>query len=453
MVRINSEGQPDKIFTISEITLQIKGVLETAFSKVWVEGEVSNFHRHHSGHLYLTLKDEASSIRAVMFRSAAAKVAFNLEDGLQIICKGRINVYQPRGEYQLMIESMQPKGKGALQLSFEQLKAKLAMEGLFDPARKKKLPLFPKKVGLVTSPRGAAIIDILRTLGRRFANVNVLIYPVRVQGEGAAEEIVSGIDYLGAQADMDVIIVGRGGGSIEDLWAFNEEIVARAISRCPVPIISAVGHEVDFSIADFVADIRASTPSAAGEMVLEKEEAFVRQIENYEQRLVHHQRFFLQERKHLVSVLIQNQAFHNFKIRLLNTAQRVDELETKARDRMMEIGKVLAAAGSRAMLLEEKLTGFFKSGLQLRLAKWEKLSAALNSSSPFNILQKGYSLCWDKNDKLIRDLDKVRPKDEVVVSFHRGEMACQVRTVDREKSIDSRTSKGSARVEPKDGRQ
>jgi exodeoxyribonuclease VII large subunit len=447
MVRFNSRGEPDKIFSISEITQQIKGLLESAFPRIWVEGEVSNFHRHHSGHFYLTLKDQASSLRAVMFRSDAAKVAFDMEDGLQIVCRGRINVYQPRGEYQFLIESVQPKGKGSLQLAFEQLKAKLAREGLFDPDKKKKLPLFPKKVGLVTSPRGAAIIDILRTLGRRFANVHVLIYPVRVQGEGAAEEIVSGIDYLGALPGMDVLIVGRGGGSIEDLWAFNEEKVARAIFRCPVPLISAVGHEVDFTISDFVADIRASTPSAAGEMVLEKEEAFRQRIENYEKRLVHHQRFFLQEKKHLVSGLIHNEAFQNFKIRMLNTAQRVDELETKARDRIKEIRRTVAEALSQTRLLEEKVSAVFQSGLQLRLGKWEKTAAALNGLSPLNILKKGYTVCWDRDQNLIRVIDKVRPQDEVKVSFFRGEMTCLVRSVDREKSVEDRTSK---KADPRD---
>lgn len=442
-MRNNSGGEPERIYTVSEITQRIKGVLETAFPRIWVEGEISNLHRHHSGHLYLTLKDQSGSLRAVMFRSDAAKVAFELEDGLQIICRGRINVYQPRGEYQLLVESVQPKGKGALQLAFEQLKAKLAREGMFDPGRKKKLPLFPKKVGLVTSPRGAAIIDILRTLGRRFANVHVLIYPVRVQGEGAAEEIVSGIDYLGAETDVDVIIVGRGGGSIEDLWAFNEETVARAIFRSPVPIISAVGHEVDFTIADFVADIRASTPSAAGEMVLEKEEAFLQRIEGYEERLVHHQKYFLEERKHLVARLIHNQAFQNVKIRILNTAQRVDDLETRARNRIMEIRRTVAETMSRTRLLEEKATALFRSALQFRLGRWERLSAELNNLSPLNILGKGYTLCWDKDRELIRTVDGVSPQDEVTVSFFRGEIDCLVRSVDREKSIGARASGGS----------
>ena len=254
------------------MTELVKLALETAVPAIWVEGEISNFHRHTSGHLYFTLKDARSQLRAVMFRFEARKIAFDLKDGLKVVCRGRLNVYEPRGEYQIVVEVVEPKGKGALQLAFEQLKEKLRAEGLFDRGRKKTLPLRPRTIGIVTSPRGAAIADILRILERRYARLHIVIYPAKVQGEGAAEEIVEGIDHLGRSlGGIDVIIVGRGGGSIEDLWAFNEEKVARAIDRSPVPVISAVGHEVDFTIADFVADIRASTPSAAAEMVIEKE--------------------------------------------------------------------------------------------------------------------------------------------------------------------------------------
>jgi len=279
--RVN-EVKPDNVYTVSEITKLIKEELESTFPLLWVEGEISNFHRHHSGHLYFTMKDAACQLRAVMFRSEAQRAAFEMKDGLQVVCRGRINVYEPRGEYQIIVELVEPKGKGALQLAFEQLKEKLKKEGLFDPRFKKKLPLLPNKVGVVTSPRGAAIVDILKTLERRFARLHILIYPAKVQGEGAADEIVEGIDYFSQRPDMDVIIVGRGGGSIEDLWAFNEEKVARAIFRSKVPVISAVGHEIDFTISDFVADIRASTPTAAAETVIEKEASFEERIENLE---------------------------------------------------------------------------------------------------------------------------------------------------------------------------
>jgi exodeoxyribonuclease VII large subunit len=240
---------------------------------------------------------------------------------------------------------------------------------------------------------------------------------------------------------MDVIIVGRGGGSIEDLWAFNEEKVARAIFRCPVPIISAVGHEIDFTIADFVADIRASTPSAAGEMVLEKEESFVQRIENYEKRLIHHLMFFLQEQKHRVLGLIHNQAFQNFKIRLLNTSQRVDDMETRARDRIKEIRRSVAEFKSKAEFLEEKMTAVLRAGMQTRLGTWERMSSLLSSLSPLTILKKGYTLCWSSDKTLIHDVESVKLQDEVRVSFYRGEIACVVRAVDKEKYVEGRTSK------------
>ncbi len=441
-MEINSSLKPDKIYTVSEVTKMVKLELESAFPQLWVEGEISNFHRHHSGHLYFTLKDEMSQLRTVMFRSWAQKVVFELKDGLQIIARGRINVYEPRGEYQLMVEMAEPKGKGALQLAFEQLKEKLKKEGLFDPALKKKLPLLPKKIGIVTSPRGAAIIDILRTLDRRFARLHILIYPAKVQGEGAADEIVEGIDYLGNIPDIDVIIVGRGGGSIEDLWAFNEEKVARSIFRCPVPIISAVGHEVDFTIADFVADIRASTPSVAAEMVVEKEQSFEEKIENLEKRLIQNQKYFLQERRHEVFSLTQHRAFQNMKVSLLNLEQKVDELELRAWNVIRNLKQRISEIQSRTIFLEEKLRSTLRGRLQQLQASWERFSVLLHSLSPLNILKKGYTLCWkDSGQSLIRRIDDVPKEEEVTVSFYKGEFSCLVQKIDRSKLIESRLKK------------
>jgi exodeoxyribonuclease VII large subunit len=441
-VEINSSLKPDKIYTISEVTKMVKRELESAFPLLWVEGEISNFHRHHSGHLYFTLKDEMSQLRTVMFRSWAQKVVFELKDGLQIIARGRINVYEPRGEYQLMVEMAEPKGKGALQLAFEQLKEKLKKEGLFDPALKKKLPFLPKKIGIVTSPRGAAIIDILRTLDRRFARLHILIYPSKVQGKGAADEIVEGIDYLGNLPDIDVIIVGRGGGSIEDLWAFNEEKVARSIFRCPVPIISAVGHEVDFTIADFVADIRASTPSAAAEMVVEKEQSFEEKIENLENRLIQNQKYFLQEKKQEVFNLTKHRAFQNMKIMLLNLEQKVDELELGAWNVIRNLKQRISEIQSRTIFLEEKLRSTLRGRLQQLQASWERFSVQLHSLSPLNILKKGYTLCWkDSGRSLIRRIDDVPNEEEVTVSFNKGEFSCLVKKIDRSKLIESRLKK------------
>ncbi len=435
--------KPDKIYTVSEVTRMVKMELESAFPLLWVEGEISNFHRHHSGHLYFTLKDETSQLRTVMFRGEARKVPFELEDGLQVVARGRINVYEPRGEYQLIVELLEPKGKGALQLAFEQLKEKLKKEGLFDTALKKKLPVLPKKVGVVTSPRGAAIVDIIRTLERRFARLHILLYPAKVQGEGAAEEIVEGIDYLGSLPDIDVIIVGRGGGSIEDLWAFNEEKVARAIYRCAIPVISAVGHEIDFTIADFVADIRASTPSAAAEMVIEEEESLRERIENLEKRLVHNQKFVLQEWKHEVFSLTQHRAFQNMRINLLNLEQKVDDLEMRAWSAIKDMQQKISEDKSRAELMEEKIRNALKGMLQQLQARWETLSVQLHNLSPLNILKKGYALCWkDGGQYLVRRIDEVEKEKEMSVSFFKGEFTCLVKDVDKGKRIESRASQG-----------
>jgi exodeoxyribonuclease VII large subunit len=441
-VQNNNIIQSDRIYTVSEINALIKGEIERTFSSVWVVGEVSDFKRAHSGHLYFTLKDEASQLRVVMWRSSARRLKFELENGLQVLCRGPVNVYEPRGQYQLIVDLVEPKGKGAMQLAFEQLKEKLSKEGLFSLEKKKQLPSLPSKIGLVTSPRGAAIVDIIRTLERRFARLHVVIYPVKVQGEGAAQEIVEGIDFLGADPEMDVLIVGRGGGSMEDLWAFNEEIVARAIYRCPVPVISAVGHEVDFTIADFVADIRASTPSAAAEMVIEKEQAFVERIENLKHRIVHHLRFTLQEKKHRVSFLVQHRAFQNFRIRLMNLEQRVDELEIRAVSVIKKLQQKIVESRSRALISEEKLLSVLREKLQSLTAKWERLSAELHNLSPLNILEKGYTLCWkDGGRSLVRSIVEVVENQELAVSFNRGEFTCSVKRVNPGKRIEDRMSK------------
>lgn len=436
---MNLKDKAEKVYTVSEITRLIKLELENRFPSLWVEGEIAGFTRAHSGHLYFTLKDEKSALSCVMFRSDAQRVVFEMESGLQIVCKGRINVYEPRGQYQLLVEIVEPKGKGALQLAFEQLKEKLKKEGLFDLSRKKKLPLLPKKVGVVTSPRGAAIVDIIKILERRFARLHILIYPVKVQGEGAGDEIVEGIDYLGSLSGIDVIIVGRGGGSLEDLWAFNEEKVARAIFRCPVPVISAVGHEIDFTIADFVADIRASTPSAAAEMVIEKEQSFLERIETLKKRIFHYLQYFLQGKRHEVFTLIHHQAFQHFNIRLLNMVQLVDELENRAGHVIQGVGKRIAESKSRVDLSQEKMWALAKRMVRDFQGKWERLSAELHNLSPLNILKKGYALCWkDANGYLVRRIGEVDRGDEVRVSFYRGEFTAQVQRVDRNRLIESR---------------
>jgi exodeoxyribonuclease VII large subunit len=256
------------ILTVSELTREIKDILEMQFADILVEGEISNLKAPPSGHIYFTLKDDLSQIRVVLFKNQARTLRFSPEDGLQVICRGRVSLYEKRGEYQLILEEMEPKGIGALQLAFLQLKERLEREGFFDPSRKRQIPMVPQKIGIVTSPTGAVIRDMLHIIERRFENVHLLLFPVRVQREGAASEIAKGIEYFNEQMEVDVIIVARGGGSLEDLWAFNEEEVAKAIFYSKIPILSAVGHETDYTISDFVADLRAPTPSAAAELVV-----------------------------------------------------------------------------------------------------------------------------------------------------------------------------------------
>jgi exodeoxyribonuclease VII large subunit len=445
----------DKIYTVTELTSVVKIALETAFPQVWVEGEVSNARKYPSGHIYLTLKDAGASLSAVIWRSDAARLKFDVKDGQQFVCRGKIDVYAPRGAYQLIIDRVEPKGKGALQLAFEQLKEKLKAEGLFDPARKRKLPLRPKKIGVVTSPTGAAIVDILRTLERRSAKLHILIFPARVQGDGAADDIVAGIDYLGSRPDLDVLIVGRGGGSIEDLWAFNEEKVARAIARSPVPVISAVGHEVDFTISDFVADIRASTPTAAAEMVVEKEEAFAERIDNLVRRARQTIKFVVQERRQDVQSLAQHRIFQNFRLRLFEWEQRVDLLESRAwdavrgRQRQISEAKAWAAMAeermaailrerlrdgqSRAILIEQKIGGAMRALLRDKKADWQKLAAGLHGNSPLNVLKRGFAAVWDGERRPVAGIEALRIDDPVIVSFYKGEFEARVTGIDKDK--------------------
>jgi len=427
---------PDRVYTVSELTQVIRLDLEQGFPRVWVEGEISNFKLHSSGHRYFTLKDKDAQLQAVMWRSDGAKLKFDVKDGQQIVCRGRISVYVARGQYQMIVDAIEPKGKGALQLAFEQLKEKLRAEGLFETARKRALPLRPKTIGVVTSPKGAALHDILQTLERRKARVRVLIYPAQVQGEGAAGQIVEGIDHLANRPEVDVLIVGRGGGSIEDLWAFNEEKVARAIVRSPKPVISAVGHEVDFTIADFVADIRASTPTAAAEMVVATGEAFAERIENLARRVQQSARIAVQKLRHEVTALAQNRIFENLRSRLLQAAQRVDDLEQRAREAIRGEKDKLSAARARADKVEARAFSLFRLALSKRVAAVDTLSAELHGRSPLAILQKGYALVRTADGRPVTTIEAVKVNDKVRVSFHRGEMRCRVEDIDPSKSIE-----------------
>jgi exodeoxyribonuclease VII large subunit len=396
------ELRAPRIYSISELTAELKALLENTFSGVWVEGEISNFKHHTSGHMYFTLKDDRGQLRAVMFRGSNRGLQFRPEDGLAVIVFGNVTIYEPRGEYQITIEYMEPKGLGALQLAFEQLKTRLEAEGLFDPARKRPIPLLPKKIGLVTSPSGAAIRDILQIIHRRFVNVQVLIFPVRVQGVGASTEIVEGIEALNKRADMDVLIVARGGGSIEDLWAFNEEMVARAIYASQTPVISAVGHETDFTIADFVADVRAPTPSAAAELVISRKAELSQRVDDLFSRLASHMRYQTERSGERLRSLERH-------LRLLSPLEQV----RRQRERLRE--------GAAAL----------QSSMSHRLALWRgelrTATARLDSLSPLAILARGYSVCRRLPDlSILTHAVSVAEGGRVEGLLHQGGLICRV---------------------------
>ena len=329
MTQFSLNLMPEKhVWRVCELTLRLCDVLEAEFPDVWVEGEISNYRAAQSGHLYFTLKDEKAQIRCVCFRDQVRGLRFRPEDGLKVTVRGGVSVYEARGEYQVYVSQIEPMGLGALQLAFEQLKKKLEAEGLFDAERKKALPALPRRIGIVSSPQGAAIQDILRVLRRRFPNLHVTLFPVKVQGEGAAEEIARAIRHFNRAEMTDVIIVARGGGSLEDLWAFNEEIVARAIAASEIPIITGIGHETDTTIADFAADLRAPTPSAAAEIVVRTRAEFEKHIDDCTRALVQQMRYFFSERRHAVRDLASHRAFRRPGDIVRRQRQRVDELST-----------------------------------------------------------------------------------------------------------------------------
>jgi len=433
------------ILTVSQLTAEIKSLLERNFEHLWVEGEISNLRIPSSGHFYCTLKDESAQIRAVMFRMQNRLLKFQPEDGLQVVGYGRLTVYESRGEYQLVLDHLEPKGLGALQLAFEQLKEKLSREGLFDPARKKPLPSLPQKIGIVTSPTGAAIRDILQIIDRRFANVHILLYPVRVQGAGAAQEIARAIDELGRYPGLDVMIVGRGGGSMEDLWAFNEEAVARAISRSPVPIISAVGHEIDFTIADFVADLRAPTPSAAAELVIRNKTELVQNLGNLGWRLSQVVRALLESRRERLSSLIHrladprkrlsDQRLHleDFSSRLATSVlqglrQRSERLWMKYQGLIyLHPGRRAAELSQRLTQLRRRLALAGRASLRSHRQGVEVLAGRLQTLSPLAVLARGYSIArLLPARQIIREASLLKADDRVTVRVHRGEFTARV---------------------------
>jgi exodeoxyribonuclease VII large subunit len=340
-----------RVWKVSELNARIGELLEGTLPDIWLEGEVSNYRPAQSGHLYFTLKDAQSQIRCVCFRDQARGLKFRPQDGLSVTLRGALSVYQPRGEYQIYVSHIEPVGAGALQVAFEQLKKRLADEGLFEEGRKKPLPLLPRCIGVVTSPAGAAILDILRILKRRFSNAHVMLYPVQVQGDFAAREVVAALRYFNRAKSVEVIIVARGGGSLEDLWAFNEEIVVRAIVASEIAVITGIGHESDFTIADFVADLRAPTPSAAAEIVVRSRQEFENHLSERSGRLVHQMRYHLSELRHRSRDLQTHRAFRQLELLLRRRRQQVDEftsiLASGLQSKFMMSRQRLAQASTR----------------------------------------------------------------------------------------------------------
>lgn len=434
-----------KILTVSELTLEIKHHLEEGFGEIWVEGEISNFRSPSSGHYYFTLKDSKSQIRAVIFRFMGRYLKFEPQDGLAVICRGKISVYEPRGEYQLILDYMEPKGIGALQLAFEQLKEKLEKEGLFDAVRKKPLPLLPKKIGIVTSPTGAAIRDLLNVIGRRFPNMGILVNPVKVQGEGSAQEIASAIYELNTIPEIDVIVVARGGGSLEDLWAFNEEIVARAIDQSSLPVISAVGHEIDFTIADFVADLRAPTPSVAGELVVKDKAELSHLIDSFSSRLGNQMIHFLETVKNQFGFL--KKGLPDLRLKISNLQLRIDDLSSRLTPHILqslELKKEMLGGRRVRLLLRNpklKVGEYLKSvslcekslidSVYLMLNRLrqvlERYVGELDSLSPLSVLQRGYSITrLLPSYRIVKDNKMVSVGDKVNIVLGKGEVFCQV---------------------------
>ena len=443
-----------QVLTVSELTAMVRASLETSFSEVWLEGEISNLRAPGSGHLYCTLKDQTSQIRAVIFRSTALRLRFGLEDGLHVIVRGRVSVYEPRGEYQLILDHVEPRGLGALQLALEQLKRRLEDEGLFDVTRKRSLPALPRTVGLVTSATGAAVRDMMAVLHRRCPIVRIILVPVSVQGDGSAEQIVAAIDVLNQLEAVDVIIIGRGGGSLEDLWSFNEEIVVRAVAGSVVPVVSAVGHETDVTLTDFAADVRAPTPSAAAELVVP---VLTELVERLEMLITHARQAItaqcLDQHQRLDLVLAE---MGHIRLRILKEAQRVDEAVAGMREATqatLRSAMVNAQAWTQALMSQNPVFRVRRDlgiipQLRSRLAAamdhvvTQKMQLTrgtlwrLNGLSPLAILERGYAILeMVPSRQMIRGVEQVAVGDEVVARLTNGQVRCTVNDVTSNPSV------------------
>lgn len=438
-----------RVFRVSELNAEVQSLFERQFRSIWVAGEISGCRAAPSGHYYFSLKDEQSQVKCALFKGAARFAKFKPQEGLAVIARGSLEVYEARGEYQLIVEVLEPQGAGALQLAFEQLKKKLAAEGLFEPGRKRPLLKLPQRIGVVTSPGGAVISDILHVLERRFPGLHIRLFPAQVQGEGSIAQVCQGIDYFSRTPWADVVIVARGGGSLEDLWTFNEEAVARAIAASAVPVISAIGHETDFTIADFVADCRAPTPSVAAEMVICTRESLLEQISAYRAKAMQGLRYRmlvcsrdLQQRgaQRAVSVLHRG---------LTRRAQKVDDLDFQLRrlesrmlesrrKRLEELNRRLAASDlrlrfarirQRQALLQETLNKCWRTGLWRAKQRHESMQAHLTQLSPLAVLARGYAIVENRDKHILRSAAEAAVGEQVRIRLHRGEVDAGVTAV------------------------
>jgi exodeoxyribonuclease VII large subunit len=436
-----------RVWTVRDLVAAVRTHIERDYGDTWVEGEISNFRAHDSGHLYFTLKDRSSQLSAVMFRSQARLLRFRPEDGMQIVVRGRVTIYEDRGQLQISAEYLEPKGAGALQIAFEQLKAKLEAEGLFEAARKKAIPALPARIGVVTSPQAAALRDILNILQRRHHTASVLIYPAQVQGETAAVEVRAGIRHFNQARNVDVIVVARGGGSAEDLAAFNDEALARAVAASEIPVVSAVGHETDFTIIDFVADLRAPTPSAAAEMVIRSRQDIEEQVRSLQQRLEKGLRYHLLRVRQSLTELAQHGAFGRMMDLIHRGQQRLDDLGYRLahaeRDalegcrRRLEIlsgairhydaRRILAGMGKELDARTAVIVAATRELLRQRRARFEHFQGQLEALSPTAILERGYALVFDSSGKLLLDAGRVSSGDEISARVARGTLIAIVK--------------------------
>jgi exodeoxyribonuclease VII large subunit len=449
-----------RVWTVRGLVAAVRAHVEREYSDAWVEGEISNFRAPDSGHLYFTLKDGNAQIRVVMFRSAARRLRFRPADGMQVVVRGRVTIYEDRGELQIAAEYIEPKGAGGLQVAFEQLKAKLEAEGLFAAERKKAIPALPARIGIVTSPQAAALRDILNILQRRHRSASALIYPAQVQGDAAAAEVASGVRYFNEirsdeSRSVEVIIVGRGGGSAEDLAAFNDEGLARAVAASEIPVISAVGHETDFTIVDFVADLRAPTPSAAAELVIRSRQGVENQAEAVEERLVRAMERLLLEARHTLTQRAQHGAFARMMDVIRQRQQKLDDLtyrlersERQALEQMRRKWETVAAAvrhydlrrvlaGIRAGLEAgtAALAAAMRNQLLQNKVRVERMGRALETLSPLAILERGYALVFNSSGNLIKDAGQVMVGEEISARMARGEIRATVKKKREDKPI------------------